>query len=120
MAMVARLILASLEWGGEKMSYAKGPWKAASDYQPLLIVSSDKKRVADCTPALGASNSEAFANAQLIAAAPDLLEALQSLMERYIVLAASGDCGHWNPEEEKVIIRAKAAIAKAKAEAPNE
>lgn len=49
----------------------------------------------------------------LILAAPELLEALQNLTSMYVDFINSGDAGNWNPEEEKEIIAARAAIAKA-------
>lgn len=58
------------------------------------------------------------ANAHLIAAAPDLYEALQTMLKRYVDLAGSGDCGNWNPEEEAQVIAARAALAKARGETP--
>ena len=42
-----------------------------------------------------------------------LLAALQNLLERYIALINCGDCGHWDPEQEAVVIAARAAIAQA-------
>ena len=53
------------------------------------------------------------ANARLIAAAPDLLEALSKLTEMYCQMVHSGDCGNWNPEDDIEIQEARAAIAKA-------
>ncbi|NTG61800.1 hypothetical protein G6L45_16085 [Agrobacterium rhizogenes] len=53
------------------------------------------------------------ANARLIAAAPDLLEALKALFEDYKNLADSGDAGNWKLENLEVGKRALAAIAKA-------
>lgn len=53
-------------------------------------------------------------DATLVAAAPDLLAALDALLKRYSSLVNSGDCGNWNPEEEEEIIAARAAIAKAR------
>ena len=55
------------------------------------------------------------ANARLIAAAPDLLMALQALVERYInvVDAPSGAQGGWDANTEEEIIAARVAIAKA-------
>ena len=52
-------------------------------------------------------------DASLVAAAPALAEALEKLMERYLALANSGDCGFWNPEEETEIILSRAALTKA-------
>lgn len=54
------------------------------------------------------------ADAHLIAAAPDLLEALVRALHVYVGLANSGDCGNWNPEEETFVIFARAAINKAR------
>lgn len=56
---------------------------------------------------------EMRANARLIAAAPDLLEALKALFEDYKNLADSGDAGNWKLENLEVGKRALAAIAKA-------
>lgn len=59
------------------------------------------------------SRKQRDANARLIAAAPELLEALRGMTEHYVRLAGCGDCGNWNPEEEPEVIAARAAIAKA-------
>ena len=52
-------------------------------------------------------------NAQLVSAAPDLLEALSKLTEMYCQMVHSGDCGNWNPDDDIEIQEARAAIAKA-------
>jgi len=39
--------------------------------------------------------------------------ALTTLLDRFTRLVNSGDCGRWNPEEEPVVIRARAVIADA-------
>jgi hypothetical protein len=57
---------------------------------------------------------EAKANARLIAAAPDLLAALQAMLERYTALVNSGDAGNWDPEIEDAVVDARAAIKKAR------
>jgi hypothetical protein len=54
------------------------------------------------------------ANAHLIAAAPDLLAALETLLDHYTALVNCGDCGNWNPESEPEVITARATIAKAR------
>lgn len=46
-------------------------------------------------------------------ALPEVLAALKIITRRYVELAGSGDCGHWNPEEERQVIAARAAIANA-------
>ena len=52
-------------------------------------------------------------NAQLVSAAPDLLDALSRLTEMYCQMIYSGDCGNWNPEDDIEVKEARAAIAKA-------
>ena len=52
-------------------------------------------------------------NGTLMAAAPDLLEALQSLFDNYKQLADSGDAGNWRLEDEPAGKKALHAINKA-------
>ncbi len=54
--------------------------------------------------------------ARLIAAAPELLEALQFLFNSYKSLADSGDAGNWNIEDQPEGIKAMEAIRKATGE----
>lgn len=49
----------------------------------------------------------------LYEAAPEMLAALKAITDLYCRLAASGDCGNWNPDEDAEVIQAKAAISKA-------
>lgn len=41
-----------------------------------------------------------------------LEEALEGTVKRFVDLVNSGDAGFWNPEEESVIIAARAALKK--------
>ena len=43
----------------------------------------------------------------------ELLAALDTMVKRYTTLVSSGDCGHWDCEQEEEVIAARAAIAKA-------
>jgi len=47
----------------------------------------------------------------------DLLEALEEITKMYCDMINSGDCGNWNPETDKEVIKARAAIAAARGEA---
>ena len=57
------------------------------------------------------------ANARLIAAAPQLKDALIDMLDHYVGLVNSGDAGNWNPETETKVIAARAAIAAATGDA---
>ena len=39
-----------------------------------------------------------------------LADSSKALLERYIALVDCGDCGNWNPEEEKVVIAMRRAF----------
>lgn len=43
----------------------------------------------------------------------ELVAALREITERYVDLVNSGDCGFWEPEDEKPVKAARAALAKA-------
>lgn len=46
----------------------------------------------------------------------ELVAALRAFLTGYIEMANSGDCGFWNPEEDKMVIAARAALARAEGE----
>jgi hypothetical protein len=52
-------------------------------------------------------------DAKLIAASPELYEALQGMLDHYTTLINSGDAGNWDPEEEPQVIAAREALTKA-------
>lgn len=89
--------------------YTPGPWETKESATHIRVV--------------GANNEVLFhddkrapmvkADARLIAAAPDLLDALQVLFDSYKQLADSGDSGFWKLEEQPEGQQALAAIAKA-------
>lgn len=58
-------------------SHTHGPWSCGSS---LRVTCPLGNGVADCNASTGKSDDEKSANARLIAAAPDLLEALQGIM----------------------------------------
>jgi hypothetical protein len=64
----------------------------------------------------GKMDGKSEANANLIAACPELYEALDKLMKRYMDLVSSGDCGFWDPAKEPETIAAGDALAKARGE----
>jgi len=57
------------------------------------------------------------ANPHLIAAAPDLKDALRDLLRHYVQLVNSGDAGNWDPETEIVVKDARKALSQASGEA---
>lgn len=87
-----------------------------------LMVSTDLLEICTIQPVdRGGAKSfyvgnETIANARLIAAAPDLLEALEVLFADYKQLADSGDAGFWKLEDTDEGKQAMAALAKARGE----
>jgi hypothetical protein len=102
----------------------RGPWEVRPDESGVTYLRvrgsqlGCRFRIAN-VPKLtyeGATESEAaetLANANLIAAAPELLEALRFILDRYVQLVNSGDAGFWDPEKEPQVIQSRAAMAKA-------
>lgn len=91
------------------MKFTQGPWKVSDSYKSyqIPIIAADNY---PCGTANGETYEEANANAALIAAAPDLLDALeQSLM-------ALIGYQHQNEITKAAQNSARAAIAKARGE----
>lgn len=49
---------------------------------------------------------------------PELVTTLEAMADYYVQLVNTGDAGQWNPEEDDVVIKSRAAIAKAKGGQP--
>lgn len=54
------------------------------------------------------------ADRRLIASAPELLTALEVMVDQWACLAQSGDAGNWDHEDDDCVKRARAAIKKAR------
>lgn len=94
--------------------HTPGPWRIDANACRVLATPKGWKRskghpvfvVAQCFTYCSASLDETHANAYLIAAAPEMLASLQSLL-------ASMRAGEIDEADEAMVARARAAIAKA-------
>jgi hypothetical protein len=95
-----------------------GPWKVfrASNGKLLGIGDAEAVGVTDAFGGLWRTGKEMEANADLIAASPDLYAALETFVTDYVDLVESGDAGFWDAETEPKVIAARAALAKARGE----
>jgi len=84
--------------------HTAGPWRACRDH----TVVSKKALIADCRANDSITVEEAAANARLIAASPELLEALDTLVRSVEWIG-----GEYSNELSEEIRTARAAIAKA-------
>lgn len=104
-------------------AWTKGPWRLDPEANGAAVIGSRGFLVADCcifSLRKGApTDAENRANARLIAAAPDLYEALESMVERHVahihVLIEDGH-GYRDPEELEDVKVARAALSKARGE----
>ena len=88
--------------------FTKGPWVADVDCHGTVFVGCDEHPIADVT---FIGNEGSLANGRLIAAAPELYEALQEMTE-----LAEGPTGGVSILQKKTILfKARAALAKAEA-----
>jgi hypothetical protein len=97
--------------------HTPGPWSVSPPWMGFSVINgSDDKMVfaiAAGSPEEKRPDDECEANARLIAAAPEMLEALKVLLDEYLSLVNSGDCGFWDAEKDGFVINARAVITKA-------
>lgn len=126
-------------WQGDAFQSSQHPWsphtgdssmrydsdwgsaRARTGQRPLPLISLDgAQRVHSITPPVANDPEDVLRQVQLLSqpAAPQVLEALRKLLDRYVTVAASGDAGHWNPEEDREVIAARAILKQAHAAAP--
>ena len=103
------------------MSFTPGPWFTTgtmTKYVEAKIGGGLVQEIASAGPTTDDNGygAQQEANSRLIAAAPELLEALEALFDDYKQLADSGDCGCWLLEDQEVGKKALAVIAKARGE----
>lgn len=95
------------------MEHTPGPWKALWS-SGISIHGPDDRSVASIASSIKRPEGEKAANAYLIAAAPDMLEALEGITGFVERLAGDEPAEAANPELWRKLERARAAIAKAK------
>ena len=85
--------------------HTPGPWRMDHDGSNWMVVTDDYPEMVDVWGFNGMPAVEVVANVRLIAAAPDLLEALEALTANYADVEPGGS---------KNVDKARAAIAKAR------
>jgi hypothetical protein len=97
------------------MTHTPGPWRISKDKsnKHIKIIDNDLYRELANTSGNWFDDDTEQSNARLIAAAPELLEALEMLVNYFVGIGLEDDeDGDPNPE----IVKARSAIAKAKGE----
>jgi hypothetical protein len=111
--------LQTAETGAQRLAkHTPGPWETGFHFgQRTLVLAKQRYPICNTlTAPWGETNVwREEANARLIAAAPELLEALRACEKWIVDLAESGDAGFWDASEAPEVIAARAAIAKAEA-----
>lgn len=92
------------------MKHTPGPWTSLFSQEEGAYLIRTKDHYIATT---NCNTSDDEVNARLIAAAPELLKACECLLDRYVSLINSGDCGNWNIEEESEVLMVRSAITKA-------
>jgi hypothetical protein len=105
------------------MTHTPGPWaqshrKGPDDMYRTQVYDAAGETIANIAwypvhTSQTTTSTNREANARLIAAAPELLDALRELFADYKRLADSGDAGNWSLEDTTIGQQALAAIAKA-------
>lgn len=93
--------------------YTPGPW-TAGEFQSNGMVNQTP-----INPVIGVAygdKNESTANARLIAAAPDLLAALEETLQALIDMLLDRDYTEESVSQDPAVIKARAAIAKARGE----
>ena len=96
--------------------YTKGPWKLAPFGRGVDVISDDDcgpRIIAECKARNGSELESCEANARLIAAAPELLEAIKEATRALRDVACLGPDEAVNPEWYPIVHRCESAIAKA-------
>ena len=98
------------------MSHTPGPWRVARNWRDkLAIVGPTNDRVSTASDRIcnlpHRKNGEGEANADLIAAAPELLEALEAVLTVEIPIVTMQEDWH---RIKPIVEKARAVIAKAK------
>ena len=92
--------------------HTPGPWGVIiGDAGPIVFSGNKGSMVATCTKRI--TSTERESNARLIAAAPELLEALQDMIDSVIVLDVTESERSLVSAAENAIAKARSAIAKA-------
>lgn len=94
-----------------KASHTPGPWSLDDQDAPLVVIDKENAYVADCGVSIFIPPAEKIANAHLVAAAPALLAALETLVKE-----AGRDPKDLDPDisGHRPLLAAFAAIAKAR------
>lgn len=93
-------------------SYTPGPW-FGKENEGVFADKEGNDPVFETGCGCCTSGSLSGADARLISAAPDLLEALQLLVDEYVTLVEIGVCGICDEDDWPELEKARAAIAKA-------
>lgn len=93
--------------------YTPGPWRYVG-FGGTHVLARNGRCIADAPQPNGMDPEEGFANARLIASAPELLEALEALLESAISANASLNWATGLNDEPASFNQARAAISKAR------